>query len=151
MGTSPLLYFAFGSNLDPEQLARRVPGAAYLRPGVLRDHTLAFVARPGQEGPGVAHLEPKPGARAWGMLIRFPADGWETMDLYEGTPRVYQRAARLVEGPKGRAPVWVGLYLMGGSPRRAEPAPAYLDRVARGYQYWRLPVTFLREAVKASR
>ena len=47
-----LPYFAYGSNLDPYQMARRIPGAAFQQPAFLPDHAFQFQLRPGVPRPG---------------------------------------------------------------------------------------------------
>ena len=36
------LYFAYGSNIDLEQMARRCPAAQVVGPGILENYELAF-------------------------------------------------------------------------------------------------------------
>lgn len=141
--------FAYGSNLDPDQMARRAPSA---RPHV-RGHApgwrLAFGARPGRAA-GTATLRPDRlgchvGPGVPGVVWTLREEDLRVLDAWEGVPAVYRRASIPVVLESGRR-VSVWAYLLPGGPP-APPEAEYVNRVAAGYVYWKLDPRPLRAAV----
>ena len=64
-----MLYFAYASNLDPEQMKRRAPGSAVVGLAELRDHRVAFTQYSSTWGGGVASIQPAHGESVWGVLF----------------------------------------------------------------------------------
>jgi len=144
-----MLYFAYGSNLNPEQMRLRCPSHKVVGLGALRDHRLAFPLTSHDWGGGVASLVPAHGSSAWGVVYELSDDDLASLDRYEG----YQ-------GPGDqhnlydREPVFVDLTRPddGSIPRRvraccyfarpsnpAPPSRRYLDAVLAGARHHRLP------------
>lgn len=131
-------YFAYGSNLCAEQMARRCPGAADPRPAVLADHDWLINQR------GVATVEPFIGSTVHGVVWSLTADDLDALDDAEGVPDRYRRRRLRVHTAAGAAPAWVYIdhRVTPGAPR-----PGYLDRVIGGAVHHSLPqrwVEFLR-------
>jgi hypothetical protein len=120
-----MLYFAFGSNLDPDQMKVRCPGHRVVGMAALRDHKLIFPTySPGWDG-GVASLQLSHGNDVWGILYDLTDDDLRSLDGYEGYHG--PGAQNLYE----REPVWVELVRPedGSVPRRVK-SYAYIARVA---------------------
>src|SRR5215218_3595522 len=77
------LYFAYGSNLDREGMARRCPDSEPLARATLEGWQLTFQ--------GVADIRRRPGARTHGALWRISDRDLERLDSYEGYPSLYGR------------------------------------------------------------
>ena len=60
------LYFAYGSNINLEQMAARCPAAQVVGPAVLDGYELLF--RGNRRGTGVATIEPLLGSQVHGLL-----------------------------------------------------------------------------------
>ncbi len=78
-----MYYFAYGSNMNLEQMAYRCPGAVVISPGILRDY--ALIERQ------YADIEPKPGSMVNGVLWKISHDNLCRLDYYEGYPNFYTR------------------------------------------------------------
>jgi hypothetical protein len=153
-----MLYFAFGSNLDPDQMRARCPAHNVVGMAVLRDHKLNFpIFSPGWGG-GVASLQLSHGHDVWGMLYELSDEDLHTLDGHEGF-RGPGHAHNLYE----REPVWVELTHPedGSVPRRvkaaaylahtANPSPPsrrYLDAVLKGARAHRLPDDYIAALMK---
>lgn len=72
------LYFAYGSNLDFDQMAHRCPGAEYLGVATLPDHELKM------DSAGYATVVPNRGSHVQGALWDLSTANEESMDGYEG-------------------------------------------------------------------
>ena len=74
-------YFAYGSNMDEEQMARRCPGAIKVCPGILIAHRFAI------DQAGVATVIKDPGSFVQGILWSVTQKDIINLDLYEGVPQ----------------------------------------------------------------
>ena len=73
-------YFAYGSNLCVNQMARRCPGATDPRPATLADHDWLINER------GVATVEPFDGSQVHGVVWQLDDHDLATLDSAEGVP-----------------------------------------------------------------
>ena len=139
-------YFAYGSNMDPVQMASRCPGADPLEVAVLRDHQLAYTYdAPGWEG-GVATVIPEPGSQVWGVVWSLTARHLDTLDDYEGVDiGIYRR--ELVDVYVLDRPMEAFVYITNDTLSRL-PNQRYIDALVRGAEHFELPewyVELLRE------
>lgn len=81
------LYFAYGSNINLEQMDYRCPDATVVGPVVLENYELLF-----RRG-GFATIEPKKGERVHGLLWSITPECERSLDLYEGYPRFYDKSS----------------------------------------------------------
>lgn len=123
-------YFAYGSNLSVQQMARRCPDAVDPRPATLSDHDWLINER------GVATLEPFVGSQVHGVVWQISDHDLATLDSAEGVPVRYRRDRVTVQTEDGPTQAWVYID------RRVEPGeprPGYLDRIIDGAQHHGLP------------
>lgn len=78
--TGSVLYFAYGSNMDIEQMRMRCAGAEVVGIGALADHALCFPRHSTSRDCGVASITPKPGAETLGVVYRLSADNIARLD-----------------------------------------------------------------------
>lgn len=131
-----MLTFAYGSNLDGDQMRARCPSARPLGRARLAGHALAFGGYSGRWGGAVASVVRAPGRAVEGVLYALSAADLGALDAFEGVPWVYERVARAVTGDDGtrrRAFVYA-LRAPGHVPTR--PSPRYLAVVGRAYERW---------------
>ena len=79
------LYFAYGSNLDLEQMAQRCPDAEIVGPVRLENYELRF------RGSGFATVAPKKGSTVHGLVWKITPNCEQSLDRYEGYPRHYTK------------------------------------------------------------
>ena len=79
-----MLYFAYGSNMDPEQMAERTPGARSLGAARLAGYRLTFTRDSPAWGGGVGHIEADSGFEVWGVLWDLTDEHFAALDHYEG-------------------------------------------------------------------
>src|SRR5277367_2780993 len=117
------------------------------RPTLLENYLLCFNLPIGRGERGVANLEPRAGARTWGVLYLITPEQSEHLDRTEGVPRgVYRRihVSAIVEGggqvagftyqadkiSRGRKPSlrYIGLLIEGAAQHGLPPDyPDYLE------------------------
>jgi gamma-glutamylcyclotransferase (GGCT)/AIG2-like uncharacterized protein YtfP len=78
------LYFAFGSNLDADQMGDRCPGSQPRFRARLTEHRLAFTHLSRRWGGGAADIVPATGQRVWGLVYELEAHHLDLLDRYEG-------------------------------------------------------------------
>jgi phage replication-related protein YjqB (UPF0714/DUF867 family)/gamma-glutamylcyclotransferase (GGCT)/AIG2-like uncharacterized protein YtfP len=127
-------YFAYGSNLCPEQMSRRCPGAGDPRPAVLADHGWLINER------GVATVEPLNGGAVHGVLWRLSDQHLWDLDSAEGVPDRYRRESLTVRTADGPTTAWVYIdpRIKAGTPR-----PGYLERIIDGALHHSLPESWI--------
>ena len=126
------LYFAYGANLNIENMAQRCPSAVAIEPFYLHDYRLMFS--------GVATIEPAPESRVPGALWAITEACEQSLDVFEGYPWLYRKQEIMVDGMP------VMFYVM-NSAAPSEPGKSYLDTIARGYEDFGLDLDDLRAAV----
>ena len=156
-----MLYFAYGSNLDPEQMRSRCPGSRPAGLAVLHDHRLTFPlfsARWNGGAAGVAHAH---GESVWGMVYELTDADLAALDGFEGWKgpgdhhNLYDRdliTVELVRPDDGSVPRRVRATTYFARPLKpAPPSRRYLDTILRGARHHRLPADYIErlEAIRA--
>jgi gamma-glutamylcyclotransferase (GGCT)/AIG2-like uncharacterized protein YtfP len=140
---SPELYFAYGSNLDAEQMRARCPSARGLDRAALADHRLEFTHYSTRWQGGAADVVPAPGSTVWGVVYEMGPGDFAKLDHFESG---YDRIELEVDAP-GLGRLRVTSYTVrdkGAFP----PHPVYLEKMLRWGARWRLPGVYLAELVR---
>jgi gamma-glutamylcyclotransferase (GGCT)/AIG2-like uncharacterized protein YtfP len=149
-----MLYFAYGSNMDWNQMRERCPSSRFLGIAVLRDHKLAFTRKSVKLGCGVADVVVEDGVQVWGVVYEIADLDLGRLDTCEGyrpgrDKNSYNRRECLVflDGEDQR-PVTASAYF--GAPQSNPPLPnaAYKKLIVTGGRYWHLPEEYVRELEK---
>jgi cation transport regulator ChaC len=134
-------YFAYGSNMDPVQMAERCPGSAPLEVACLRDHRLAYTYDSSKWRGGVATVIPAVGERVWGVVWELTAEHIAALDRYELVHRdVYRRDLVDVFAADRALPAFV--YITNDSTPRL-PNRRYVDALVRGATHFELPPDYI--------
>lgn len=94
--TVNLYYFAYGSNLDADQMRERCPSSRVTRPARLADHRLEFTHRSSRWGGGAADVVSARGSVVWGVVYALHPDDVARLDRFE---RGYDRIELCVHTP----------------------------------------------------
>lgn len=144
--TAPLLYFAYGSNMDPVQIRRRCPSARFVNIARLADHKLAFSRRSVRRRSGVADVVPAVGDAVWGIVYRLlSVRDIEILDAAEGfrparkRAQGYIRETRVVRLGGAGTPAPVNIYIAQRQKTPPAPTAAYIAHMTRGAEHWGLP------------
>ena len=130
-----MIYFAYGSNLNKQQMKRRCPHAQHLGKAVLKDWQLTFQ----KSSTGFyCNIVPCEGAKTPIGLWYIPDSELAILDRYEGYPTCYGREkvkAYEMTGKVGRPPVWHGvLYRMPEDRPYGFPTKKYIRTCLEGYK-----------------
>jgi hypothetical protein len=146
-----MLYFAYGSNMDWDQMKTRCPSACFVGVAVLRDHRLAFTRRSKKRACGVADALPEEGAAVWGAVFEITDVDVGRLDDAEGyrpgrQRNAYRREERHVfVAGDDKQPLAVAVYF--GEPQNAPPLPnqEYKNLIVGGAKRWWLPNDYIKE------
>jgi len=135
------LYIAYGSNLNFAQMGWRCPTARFIGSGIVDGYRLAFKG----DVAAVATIEEADGCQTpVGVWEIKPADE-QSLDVYEGYPRLYQK--RDIEVSMASGGELTGMvYTIGPSLGYGIPARSYYNAIAAGYENCGLDAGYLHEA-----
>ena len=142
-GYSPThLYFAYGSNLDAEQMAYRCPGASPVGPAILDGWAFRIGAR------SYATVSPSsaPGAHVWGGLWLLTDGDLASLDRYEGVRGgLYRREVLEVLAPDLDGTPTDAIVYIENYDDTGWPTEHYLDRILVGARHFGLPSEWIDE------
>ena len=134
------LYFAYGSNINLDQMSYRCPDASVMGPVTLEGWELLF-----RRG-GFATIAPKEGEKVTGLLWSITQSCERSLDRYEGYPQFYDKRMVTVRDSEGRS-LSVMAYIMDDRFREPMlPTESYYNGILEGYQQNGLPVSALKKA-----
>ncbi|MEQ2007749.1 MAG: gamma-glutamylcyclotransferase family protein [Limisphaerales bacterium] len=129
-------YFAYGSNMDVDQMASRCPGAVLVGRALLPEQAFRINTH------GVATVIPAKGSDVHGVLWKIAPAHEASLDRYEGVASGFYRKAmvrvRLAEGPEVEA-----LCYIAGDDRPGRARPGYMERVQAAGENHRLPDDYI--------
>ena len=141
------LYFAYGSNLNPVQMAERCPGHVVVGRASLPGYGLRFRGHGRDWGGAVGTIEPVAGSTVHGALFELTPEHYATLDEYEGydgpgaASNVYDRVEIDVlreDGTSVRALTYVIRPHAEASPSRE-----YRDAIVAGLRHHGLPADYI--------
>ena len=119
------LYFAYGSNLNHEQMQLRCKDAEYIKNIFLESYKLSFCAV--SRDYGVANVVKKSGSKVPGGLWKISEEDEEVLDDYEGYPNLYSKEYFNPNGEK------VLFYIIKNDFKYKTPLRRYLNTINQGY------------------
>ena len=138
-----LPYFAFGSNLNLQQMAGRCPTAENMGAAELQDWALTFR--------GVADVEQRKGRSVSGGLFKIDAACLKALDRYEGWPFLYvHRRVKVVDqnGDLVDAFIYVMNEKRHGRRQISMPSDWYFEVIREGFENFGLNNRPLYEALR---
>jgi len=150
-----MLYFAYGSNMNPDQMRSRAPGHRVVGLAALKEHRLAFPVYSNEWGGGVSSIQLHHGETVWGVLYEVSEEEIKTLDRFEGyrgpanQHNVYDRehvTVELVRPDDGSFPRRVRADLYVARPSNpSPPSRRYLDTLIAGSRHHRLPEEYITQ------
>ena len=138
-----MLYVAYGSNINVDQMNYRVPGAKPYGKGIVYNWQLDFH---GNDGSAYATITQAPGKKVPVVLWELSEKEESLMDRYEGYPKSYY---------KKKIPVHINgerkeglVYIMDESRKVARPSRKYVNTVRIGYEKFGLDLQYLQDALE---
>jgi cation transport regulator ChaC len=144
-----ILYFAYGSNLDLEQMRRRCPESKLVGAGSLPGTRIAFAGHSRSWGGAVATIVPEKGAFCDGLVFACTPADIRALDACEGYPYCYNRARLTIEMDNGTVcKAWT--YFLPLTRQEGAPSDAYLSQIWDAYLTNNFDLDRLIDAVEAA-
>ena len=145
-----MVYFAYGSNLNWEQMRSRCPSACFVSTARLENYRLAFTRRSQKRQCGVADVVHAPGCEVWGVLYEITGADMELLDRAEGfvpggIANRYERVERAVTQVTGSRYQTVTAFVYEANRQANPPLPSieYKRLIVEGAKHWKLPQAYL--------
>lgn len=137
------LYFAYGSNMDPKQMAVRCPGSIARGKARLHGYELTFVWDSPGWGGGVGTVIPSSSREVWGVLWELTDWHVKALDRYEGVGiGAYTQEHLDVESDSG---VENALIYVATDKRYKQPSGRYVDVLVKGAREFSLPKKYIEQ------
>ena len=114
-------YFAYGSNMNHEQMMLRCPSAVFLKRARLENHKFVYDGYSKKRNGAVANIIKSSGDIAWGGIFEINADNLKALDYYEGYPKAYDKKTIVVKDKENnscRAIAYFRINQTAGRPHR---------------------------------
>ncbi len=89
-------YFAYGSNMNQEQMNERCPESRLIGKAVLKDYKIAFTIFSPKRQCGCADVIPSKGSEVWGIMYEVTNNDLKNLDMAENHPDKYRRTTLFV-------------------------------------------------------
>jgi hypothetical protein len=141
-----ILYIAYGSNMNLEQMATRCPAAKLVGQTILKNYRLIFR---GYRDNAVATIEPLRGGKVPVLVWEITPTDEAALDFYEGFPILYRKnTLRITMQDNTMAKAMV--YIMNDGKPRSKPNCHYYSIILEAYKAAGFDVEILKLAVRDS-
>ncbi len=131
-----MLYFAYGSLVNPAALAELCPDARQVGTARITHHALCFTGHSQRWAGGTATIGLAPNCELWGALYEIDDKGREAVER-AGEPDGYVWALTPVEDADGNR-VTAGVLCKVRDFERQQPPADYLEILKAGWDHWGL-------------
>ncbi len=145
-----VIYFAYGSNMDPAQMRVRCAGARARGPGFLPGYRLHFPRWSPRRRHAVASIETRAESKVWGVVYDMTPDDWTALHPFEGHIAAGHAENRYdlirIEVGTDVGTVSARTYVAMPDPERPDPGPTsvrYLQQLIDGALAHGLPADYL--------
>lgn len=134
-------YFAYGSNLNWQQMQRRCPSAQFVCAARLFDYQFGITRRSRLRNCGTANVSPARGKEVWGAIYNVSDADLIVMDGFEDG---YRREILSVHpSGNGDGPISVLVYVAEIETNVPLPSAEYKRLILEGAKHWQLPPFYL--------
>lgn len=85
------LYFAYGSNMDQDQMKDRCPNSNEVGTGLIPNYRIDFSRKSIRRNCGVADILESKGDNTWGVIYDVSDEDFMSLDQFEGYPKYYTK------------------------------------------------------------
>ncbi len=136
-----MLYFAYGSNLNHNQMKNRCSGAKYVKKHILRGRKLCFSHKTNHSIYGHANIVKDKKSEVQGALWNITRNDENELDVYEGVDyNYYQKEYFTLNGKKVLVYIQKKYHLQ-------KPNSSYLHTIIEGYKNCFLDIKKLKKII----
>ncbi len=135
-----MYYFAYGSNMNWEQMQRRCPSSQFFGLARLPNYCFAIARHSRLRKCGTANIFPQQGSEVWGIVYDVSVSDLITLDSFEDG---YRRENLLVfRSGDGQHPLEVLIYIAEKEDNPPLPYAEYKRLVVEGARHWNVPDSY---------
>lgn len=134
-------YFAYGSNLDGEQMRDRCPDSQLIGRARLLGYRLDFTRLSSKRKCGVADVVEDTEEEVWGLIYEITEKDRDCLDRKEGHPIYYRRCRVTVENDAGDKIEALTYEVVNKKPF-IRPSPVYLNIIKNAAQEHNFPESY---------
>jgi gamma-glutamylcyclotransferase (GGCT)/AIG2-like uncharacterized protein YtfP len=145
-----LYYFAYGSNMNWEQMQRRCPSARFVCTASLPDFRFAIARHSRLRNCGTANIFAERGSEVWGIVYDVSEPDLAILDGFEDG---YRREKLFVRAGGDRQNMLeVLVYIAKKEDAVPLPNPEYKQLIIEGARHWNIPESYLSmlQAIQAA-
>ena len=128
-------YFAYGSNLNKQQMKQRCPDAKPKFQAVLPNYRLIFTGWSREWKGGTASIKPVRGEKVTGGVYEISEKDFRRLDRFEDYPATYDHINVLVINDNSTASTAI-TYIKRHQSDETKPSLEYLAVIRQGYKDW---------------
>jgi cation transport regulator ChaC len=129
--SNKIWYFAYGSNLNKDQMCERVGGYYEAKKALLKDYEIVFSGFSPRWGGGIATIRKRGGEVVHGVLYLLDEKAIRILDKYEGVPKKYERILVKVITEKNEL-LDAYTYILKNHSRLNKPSQRYIQTIIEG-------------------
>ncbi len=135
-----MIYFAYGSNMDLDQMKARCPGAKVIGVGELKHYNISFTRWSRAWNSGTADILPERGGKIYGALYDLSLEDLKKMDKFADYPNSYIRQDVMVCCQEEHLPAMTYIARRSGV---FLPSRSYLGKMVRGAMSHEIPEEYI--------
>jgi len=140
-----MLYFAYGSNMNHEQMKNRCPSAVFIQASKLNNYKFVYDGHSSTRSGAVANITEKKGNIVMGGLFEINNADLVSLDGYEGYPNSYDRKIVEVVGNDKKNYKAIAYYRIGKT--IGEPSLSYRECILQGAKDCGLPESYIKDNI----
>jgi gamma-glutamylcyclotransferase (GGCT)/AIG2-like uncharacterized protein YtfP len=140
-----MLYFAYGSNMNHEQMLQRCPSSKYIRKCYLKDYKFVYDGYSSKRGGAVANIIESNGSIVWGGVFEINKDNLSALDCYEGYPDYYDR--KQVDVIDDNSSIYKAIVYYRTDKKIGQPSKGYRQVVEKGANDCELPKDYINSYI----
>ena len=141
-----MFYFAYGSNMNLDQMRERRVSYENSRRALLRDYKLGFTKTSKRYNAGVADIVESKGNFVEGVLYEVTEEGMANLDKFEGIEQnVYKRVKVVVQLESGEELETITYKIINEDKPFIPPAKEYMDKIIKGAETHRLSKNYIQK------
>lgn len=141
-----MFYFAYGSNMNLDQMRERRVSYENSRRALLRDYKLGFTKTSKRYNAGVADIIESKGNFVEGVLYEVTEEGMANLDKFEGIEQnVYKRVKVVVQLESGEELETITYKIINEDKPFIPPAKEYMDKIIKGAETHRLSKNYIQK------
>jgi gamma-glutamylcyclotransferase (GGCT)/AIG2-like uncharacterized protein YtfP len=147
VGIAMQYYFAYGSNMNHEQMKDRCPGSRFLKRVYLSNYKFVYDGYSSLRKGAVANIVRSENDTVWGALFEVDSECLKSLDRYEGFPTYYQKETVEVQDDQDKK--YNALVYLREPREVGKPSDEYRKVVLEGAKNCELPKEYIDRFIMA--